>query len=73
VRETAGQVNSIDEVWHLHDFLSTRRFDIDGKSGDQEDELLFVLAQLKKDGRLLAEDLAGLGSANELYYGTPGL
>jgi len=63
VRETASQVNSIDEVWHLHDFLSARRFDIDGKSGDREDELLFVLAQLKKDGWLLIEDLTVLGSA----------
>jgi hypothetical protein len=63
VRETARQINSIDEVWHLHDFLSARRFDIDGKYDDREDELLFVLAQLKKDGWLLPEDLAGLGSA----------
>jgi hypothetical protein len=63
VRETASQIHSIDEVWHLHDFLSARRFDIDGKSDDREDEILFVLAQLKKDGWLLPEDLAGLESA----------
>ncbi|MBE9138975.1 hypothetical protein IQ254_17555 [Nodosilinea sp. LEGE 07088] len=63
VRETAGQVTSIDEVWHLHDFLSARRFDIDGKYDDREDEILFVLAKLKKDGWVLSEDLAGLESA----------
>jgi hypothetical protein len=63
VRETASQVNSIDEVWHLHDFLSARRFNIDGKYDDREDELLFVLAQLKRDGWLLPEDLTGLESA----------
>ncbi len=63
VRETASQVSSVDEVWHLHDFLSARRFDIDGKYDDREDELLFVLAQLKRDGWLLTEDLTGLESA----------
>jgi hypothetical protein len=60
VRETASQVSSIDQVWHLHDFLSARRFDIDGKYDDREDEFLFVLAKLKQDGWLLPEDLTGL-------------
>lgn len=63
VRETASQVSSIDEVWHLHDFLSARRFDIDGKYDDREDEILFVLAKLKKDGWVLPEDLTGLEPA----------
>lgn len=63
VRETASQVSSIDEVWHLHDFLSARRFDIDGKYDDRDDEILFVLAKLKKDGWVLPEDLTGLESA----------
>jgi hypothetical protein len=62
VRETASQVTSIEEVWHLHDFLSARRFDIDGKYDGQEGEILFVLAQLKRDGWLLVDDLAGLES-----------
>lgn len=63
VRETASQVNSIDEVWHLHDFLSARRFDIDGKYDDREDEIVFVLAKLKKDGWVQSDDLAGLEPA----------
>ncbi|MGB3138790.1 MAG: hypothetical protein WBB18_18420 [Nodosilinea sp.] len=63
VRETANKVRSIDEVWHLHDFLSARRFDIDGKYDDREDEILFVLAKLKKDGWVLSEDLSGLEAA----------
>jgi hypothetical protein len=63
VRETASQVSSIDEVWHLHDFLSARRFDIDGKYDDRDDEILFVLAKLKKDGWVLSEDLIGLEPA----------
>ncbi|PSN16160.1 hypothetical protein C7293_03835 [filamentous cyanobacterium CCT1] len=63
VRETASQVNSIDEVWHLHDFLSARRFDIDGKYDDRDGEILFVLAQLRKDGWVVPEDLTGLEPA----------
>ena len=38
VRDTASQVSSIDEVWHLHDFLSARRFDIDGKYDDRDEQ-----------------------------------
>lgn len=63
VRDTASQINSIDEVWHLHDFLSARRIDLDGKYDGQEDEILFVLAQVKREGWLLTGDLSGLESA----------
>ncbi|WP_017298658.1 hypothetical protein [Nodosilinea nodulosa] len=63
VRETASNVNSIDEVWNLHDFLSARRFDIDGKYDDRDDEILFVLAKLKKDGWVQSDDLTGLEPA----------
>jgi formate-dependent nitrite reductase cytochrome c552 subunit len=60
VRERANEVRSIDEVWQLNDFLSARRFDIDGKYDDREEEILFVLAKLTKDGWLQAQDVEGL-------------
>jgi len=63
VQERASAVTSIDEVWQLSDFLSARRFDIDGKYDDDEDEALFVLAKLTKEGWLQSQDLAGLEAA----------
>jgi len=60
VRERASEVATIDDVWRLNDFLSARRFDIDGKYDDREGEILFVLAKLTKDGWLASEDLLGL-------------
>ena len=63
VRKRASEVRSIDEVWQLNDFLSARRFDIDGKYEDGEDEILFVLAKLTQEGWLQAQDLAGIETA----------
>jgi hypothetical protein len=63
VRERASEINSIDEVWQLNDFLSARRFDIDGKYDDGEDEILFVLAKLTQEGWLQSHDLVGLEAA----------
>ncbi|HEY9639077.1 MAG TPA: hypothetical protein V6C57_01260 [Coleofasciculaceae cyanobacterium] len=60
VREKASQIENINDIWLLNDFLSARRFDIDGKYEDKEDKILFVLARLTADGWLASEDLAGL-------------
>jgi hypothetical protein len=64
VRQQSGHLTTLDEVWQLHDFLSARRFDLDGKYGDDGDEeILFLLAKLTKDGWLTSQDLAGLEDA----------
>jgi hypothetical protein len=63
VRDRASEINSIDEVWQLNDFLSARRFDIDGKYNNDEDEVLFVLAKLTQEGWLQSQDLVGLEAA----------
>jgi hypothetical protein len=62
VRQRASKVTSLEDVWQLNDFLSARRFDLDGKYNDRDndEEILFALAQLTKDGWLGAEDLVGL-------------
>jgi hypothetical protein len=63
VREKAGEISHINEIWQLNDFLSARRFDIDGKYDDREDELLLVLARLVKEGWLAIDDLEGFESS----------
>lgn len=62
VREQASEISHIDDLWHLNDFLSARRFDLDGKYDDREEEVLFVLAKLMKEGWLTATDVDGLDS-----------
>ncbi|MGD1940247.1 MAG: hypothetical protein ACFB0G_02955 [Leptolyngbyaceae cyanobacterium] len=63
IREKASKIDAINDVWRLNDFLSARRFDIDGKYDDSEGETLFVLARLAKEGWVKTEDLEGLDDA----------
>jgi len=63
IREQASKIDNITDVWRLNDFLSARRFDIDGKYDDREDEMLFVLARLVKEGWVMTDDLQGLEGA----------
>ncbi len=60
VRETAGAIASMETLWKLHDFLSARRHDLDGKYEDQDDAMIFLFARLIKEGWLSLDELAGL-------------
>lgn len=60
VRERASAVTKIDDVWQLNDFLSARRHEIDGKYSYRYSVLIFVFAQLVKEGWLDLHELEGL-------------
>ena len=60
VREQASEIAELEHVWNLHDFLSTKRHDIDGKYDYRYSVLLFVFAQLVKEGWLELDELQGL-------------
>jgi hypothetical protein len=60
VRQKASEVTEIDEVWQLHDFLSARRHEIDGKYDYQYSALLFVFARLLNEKLLSLEELQDL-------------
>lgn len=62
VREMAKSVSNIQDIWRLHDFLSARRHEIDGKYDYDYPSLMFVFANLIKDGWLSLEELEGLQS-----------
>jgi hypothetical protein len=62
VRENANKVSEPEDVWQLHDFLSARRHDIDGKYDDREAFLMFTLSKLIKDGLLESAELEGLAA-----------
>lgn len=69
-REVAGLIESLqtrvidldrpDDVWKLHDYLSAKRHEMDGRYDRREASLLFVFADLVKDGLLEVEELEGL-------------
>ena len=55
-------ITDINDVWALHDYLSTKRYDIDGKYDDRDSTPIFALAQLIKQGWLSIDELAELSS-----------
>jgi hypothetical protein len=62
VRSRTGSIAEIKDLWNLHDFLSARRHDIDGKYDYQESALIFVFARLLKEGWLKTDELKGLSA-----------
>ncbi|MGC9527608.1 MAG: hypothetical protein ACP5D7_18905 [Limnospira sp.] len=60
VRNKAVAITDIDDIWKLHDFLSAKRHEIDGKYDYRYSVLIFVFAQLIKEEWLSLEELQGL-------------
>ncbi len=60
IRRRADAANDADDLWILHDFLSARRHSIEGKYDFNYASLLFVLADLIKEGWLTTDELQGL-------------
>lgn len=60
IRERASMITKSDDVWQLHDFLSARRHELDGKYDYRYSVLVFVFAQLVKEGWLHLKELEGL-------------
>ncbi|MBD2100035.1 hypothetical protein [Leptolyngbya sp. FACHB-261] len=62
VRERASAISHSNDMWQLHDFLSARRHEIDGKYDYKYSALIFVFARLVKEGWLHLDELEGLGT-----------
>ncbi len=60
VQEQANKLVDVGELWRLHDFLSAKRHEIEGKYDYQYSVLLFVFAGLVKEGWLHLNELQGL-------------
>jgi hypothetical protein len=60
VANQSAKITQVDELWQLHDFLSAKRHQIDGKYDYSDPALIFVLAQLLQEGLLQTDDLEGL-------------
>ncbi|MCP9915537.1 hypothetical protein [Cyanobium sp. ATX 6F1] len=60
VQELSSSIVTLDQVWGLHDYLSTRRYEFDGKYDFKPSSLLFTFAGMVKDGLLEISELEGL-------------
>ena len=60
VRQQASGIQEFDDLWYLHDFLSARRYDLDGKYDSRNATVIFALAGLVKEGWLELRELEGL-------------
>jgi hypothetical protein len=60
VRQKVTNLKEIDELWQVHDFLSAKRYELDGKYDARESMLVFTFAQLIKENLINLQDLAGL-------------
>lgn len=62
VRDRASSIAKLEDLWNLHDLLSTKRYEIDGKYVYDAATIVFDFAQLIKEGWLDLGDLEGLKS-----------
>jgi hypothetical protein len=60
VREQANLISDLNHLWQLHDFLSARRHEIDGKYDYRDSVLIFVFAKLINEDLLHINELEGL-------------
>jgi len=63
VRRTIKDLKDVEELWQVHDLLSSKRYDLDGKYDTRESMLVFTFAQLVKEGWVNLDDLQGLDKA----------
>lgn len=60
VQERANKIADLEELWQLNDYLSARRHEIEGKYEYDYTSLLFVFAELIRDGWLQLDELEQL-------------
>ncbi|TVQ16689.1 MAG: hypothetical protein EA367_19490 [Leptolyngbya sp. DLM2.Bin15] len=60
VKTKMHSISGLDDLWQVHDYLSARRHDIDGKYDYRYSVLIFVFSQLVREGWLHLDDLDGL-------------
>lgn len=60
VQTQAGSITEVNDLWQLHDLLSARRHQLDGKYDSRDASLVFVFAELVKQKLLAVEELEGI-------------
>ena len=62
VRDRANSLKKVEDLWDLHDLLSTKRYEIDGKYIYNSSSIIFDFVNLVKEKQLALEDFQGLPS-----------
>ena len=60
IRDRANSLTELEDLWYLHDLLSTKRHEIDGKYEYNQSTVVFDFARLVKEGWIHLEELKGL-------------
>ena len=60
IRDLASSLTKIEDLWYIHDLLSTKRHEIDGKYAYNDSTVVFDFALLIKEGWLHLDELKGL-------------
>ena len=60
IRDRASSITKLEDLWYLHDLLSTKRHEIDGKYTYNFSTLVFDFATLVKEGWLYFDELKEL-------------
>lgn len=60
LKEQTKLLDNPESVWKLHDYLSTERYQYEGRSEYNEGDILFVLAEMIKQNLITLGDLKGL-------------
>lgn len=60
VRIHTTQLTCQEDIWRLHDYLSTQRHSIEGRFDYRLEGILFLFASLVKEGVLTLDELEGL-------------
>ncbi len=60
VRDRTSSITELNDLWYIHDLLSTKRYEIDGKYDYNSSTIIFDFAQLVKEGWLHLDELKDL-------------
>ena len=58
--EQSKILDTPDSIWQFHDFLSTERYQYEGRSDFDVNNILFTLADMIKQKLISYDDLSGL-------------
>lgn len=61
LKDQSLKLDTPESIWSLHDFLSTERYQYEGRVEFDFSNILFTLADMIKSGLISFEDLNGLG------------
>ena len=60
IREMANTANNPEDIWHIHDFLTEKRKEINDKYDYRYSILIYVFSRLMREGLIALDDFKGM-------------